>query len=69
MATKTFNSKKYGKLTVTHSRGGLGHVFTTDKAITQKEAGIIQQHFNYHPAGYGLYSFTGTSWTCSNSCD
>ena len=71
--TKTFNSKKYGTLTVTMQRRNSNYYFYTDKPITNNEASLVQLELNYHPAGYGFYGFKsdhlGSTWHCFNSCD
>ena len=74
MESKTFNSAKYGKITITRQLKQSNNWFFTNRIITRDEALIIQGKMNYHPAGYGLYDFkvdndNGTSWKCSNSCD
>lgn len=73
MATKTFNSKKYGKITVTYTKYRSDMRFATDKQITEDEASTIQAVLNYNPQGYGFYSFdntdNGSKWTCFSSCD
>lgn len=65
---KTFNTKKYGKLTVTQKHVGINYVYTVDKEITREEAAIVQEYLDYHPAGYGLYNFEGKRWTSFDKC-
>ena len=72
--TKTFNSKKYGKVTVTVERATTmsssnAMQFTCDKTLTEEEALIVQASMNYHPYGYGHHNFKGNSWRCWSSCD
>lgn len=73
ITSKTFNSAKYGKVTVTRQLKGGDNWFHTDTELTQDEAGTVQQQLGYHPAGYHFYDFktdvNGTSWKCYNSCD
>ena len=69
MVVKTFNSKKYGKITVTLSRKSKSNNFVVDKAVSLDEAWLIQDALGYHPHGYDLYLFNGNSWRCQASCD
>ena len=49
------------------------HRFSLPFEITEDMAIRIQKNFGYHPAGYGFNEFTssetGSSWSCSDSCD
>jgi hypothetical protein len=74
MASRTFNSKKYGKITVISTY--VDRTWTSievDVIITEEEALLIQEKLGYHPCGYGFYSFavkgSATTWKRSNSCD
>ena len=72
--SKTFNSKKYGVITVTwKSDGRTMTKYTVNKVITDEEASDIQLELGYHPCGYGKYGFkttsTTSSWSRGNSCD
>ena len=53
-------------------RVGWNH-FTYDGVLTLEEAAEVQKNANYHPAGYGFYSYGvkdgKTTWQCSTSCD
>ena len=73
MDSKTFNSKKYGKVTVFSIPKRTARLFQTKINVTKDEAQIIQQQMNYHPAGYNFYDYksdiNGTSWKCWLSCD
>lgn len=72
--TRTFNSKKYGVITVVSKPYKRTMTwYHVDKPITQDEASIIQLKLGYHPCGYGIYGFATkpdhSTWTRGNSCD
>ena len=72
MSTRTFNSAKYGTITVTQERKDNDIVFTTSIAVTRDETAIIQQYMGYHPNGYSFEckpKTNITTWTCWSSCD
>lgn len=66
---KTFNSKKYGKLTVLSRRRNSYIMFTCSETLTEAEAQIVQEQMGYHPCGYSFYDFNGKTWKCYSSCD
>lgn len=70
--TQTFNSKKYGQITVSYKRTSDAIIFHTNVNITSDESGIIQAHLGYAPQGYHHYDYksniNGTSWKCWTSC-
>lgn len=47
--------------------------FTYDGILSEDEAAKVQMDIDYHPAGYGFYSYAvkdgKTTWQCSTSCD
>lgn len=69
--THTFNSKKYGVITVNYVRSNRNYYFTvtTGQSLTREEQKIIQEHLGYHPCGYSYYYISGDKWSCWNSCD
>jgi hypothetical protein len=73
MATRIFNSAKYGTVTVTFRSRSDKTIYIVDKVITDDEASIIQLEMGYHPCGYGFYGFktteTTSTWYRYNSCD
>lgn len=69
MDTTVFNSKKYGKLTVTKKRTKYDFIYTVDKDITEEDAKAIQIALGYHPAGYSFHGFKKNTWTSYNNCN
>ena len=67
--TKTFNSHKYGTVTITYDRIGRSIVFTSNRNLLRDEARTIQEHLGFHPAGYSFYDYEVNTWKCWSSCD
>lgn len=71
MDSKTFNSKKYGLITVSRKRSGRKYIFKIEsgQSLEKEEMAIIQEKMGFHPAGYSFNYLSPTSWTCWDSCD
>ena len=72
---KTFNSAKYGTITVTRTQDSYrsNHLFTSDRVVTKEESCILQEYMGYHPSGYSFENYkttaTHSTWECWHSCD
>ena len=66
---KRFNSKKYGKVTITVKYGRTFIEWISSVALTQEEQLTVQHQMGYHPAGYSYIKKTDKSWECYSSYD
>jgi len=68
------------EITARYGNGILGIIkfrATSEKPLTVKELGKIQEKLGYHPAGYGIFEISKSEspticryiWKCSASCD
>ena len=69
--TRSFNSQKYGVITVIHKsvRKNIVFTITTGQSLTSDEQKIIQATLGYDPCGYHYDYISGDKWSCWSSCD